>query len=55
MIVFGKRLRKASYAENFQFGVLEIADTHASDADVVKRETRWKELLLTREFGYNGN
>ncbi len=44
-----------AYAENFQFGVLEIADTHASDDDVLQRESRWKELLLTRDHGYNAN
>ena len=43
------------YAENFQFGILEIAGTDASDDDVLKRESRWKELLLTREHGYNAN
>lgn len=44
-----------SYAENFQFGILEIADTHASVEDVLSRELRWKELLLTKEYGYNAN
>ncbi len=50
-------LRKegSSYAENFQFGILEIADTHASKEDVLRRESRWKELLLTRDHGYNAN
>ena len=42
-------------AKNFQFGILEIADTNASDNDVLKRESRWKELLLTRYHGYNAN
>jgi hypothetical protein len=46
----------ASYAENFQFGVLEIADTHASAADILRRESHWKELLLTRApHGHNAN
>lgn len=45
----------SDYAENFQFGILEIADTHASQDDVLKREAYWKQLLLTREFGYNAN
>ena len=45
-----------SYAENFQFGVLEIAGTHASTDDVLRRESHWKELLLTRvPHGYNAN
>lgn len=45
-----------SYAENFQFGVLEIADTHASAEDILRRESHWKELLLTRApHGHNAN
>lgn len=43
------------YAENFQYGVLEIADSHASTKDVLRRESHWKELLLTRSHGYNAN
>lgn len=43
------------YADNFQFGVLEVADSHASQEDVLKRESYWKELLLTRLHGYNAN
>lgn len=45
-----------AYAENFQFGVLEIADTYASTDDVLQRESHWKNLLLTRvPHGYNAN
>lgn len=43
------------HAQNFQFGVLEIADTHASKDDVLAREGHWKRLLLSREHGYNAN
>ncbi len=56
-----KELRKLlreqgpDYAEKFQFGILEIADTNANRDDVWRRESRWKELLLTREHGYNAN
>ena len=42
-------------AKNFQFGILEIAGTNASDGDVWERESRWKKLLLTRDHGYNAN
>lgn len=46
----------AAYADNFQFGVLEIADTHASTDDILRRESHWKDLLLTRApHGYNAN
>ena len=48
--------REQDYAnKNFQFGILEIANTYASDKDVLKRESRWKDLLLTRDYGYNAN
>lgn len=44
------------YSEYFQFGVLEIADTHASSDDVLERESHWKNLLLTRvPHGLNAN
>jgi GIY-YIG catalytic domain len=45
----------SGHAECFQFGVLEIADSHASADDVLAREAYWKRLLLTREFGNNSN
>ena len=49
------RDKGSDYAKNFQFGILEIVGTDASDDDVRERESRWKELLLTREHGYNAN
>ena len=46
----------SEYADNFQFSVLEIADTHASQDDVLERETFWKQMLLSRTpYGYNAN
>lgn len=45
----------ADYARHFQFAVLEIADTHASAEEVLRRESHWKEVLRTRDHGYNGN
>lgn len=53
-----KKLLKAKgddYAENFQYGILEIADTHATAEYVLQRESRWKTLLMTRTHGYNVN
>jgi len=49
------RERGAAHAEGFQFAVLEIADTHASNDDVLARESHWKQVLLTRSHGYNAN
>lgn len=44
------------YAQNFQYGVLEIADTHASIDEILRRESHWKDLLCSRApHGYNAN
>lgn len=43
------------YSDNFQYSVLEIADTHASANDVLARESYWKDVLCSREHGYNAN
>jgi hypothetical protein len=45
----------AEYSDNFQYSVLEIADTHSNDKDVLKREIYWKNVLCSRDFGYNAN
>lgn len=45
----------ATRAEHFHFSVLEIADTHTSPAEVLRREEHWKEVLLSRLHGHNGN
>lgn len=55
------RLRKvidessAARAEQFHFSVLEIADTHTKPEEVLQREAHWKEVLLSRLHGHNGN
>lgn len=49
------RKQGSDYARYFQYGVLEIADTHASEKDVVARESYWKNLLLSRSHGHNAN
>lgn len=38
---------------HFQYSILEIADTHASDTDILARESYWMSALKTREFGLN--
>jgi len=43
------------YAHNFQFSLLEVCDINASDDYIVSRESHWKDVLLTREFGLNWN
>ena len=41
--------------ENFYFSILEIADTHSSENEILVRESHWKNVLLTRQFGYSDN
>jgi hypothetical protein len=51
-----KKLLKTNgtdHARHFQYSILEIADTHASEADILTRESYWMDALCTREFGLN--
>lgn len=47
--------RGAEHAGHFQYSILEIADTHATDDDILKRESYWMAVLKSREFGLNGS
>lgn len=49
------REKGLDYFQNFQYSILEIADTHASDEYILTRESYWKDVLMSREFGYNSN
>jgi len=42
-------------AKPFRFSILEIADIHTGEADVVARECHWKRVLLSRSHELNGN
>ena len=33
--------------------ILEIADTHASETDILTRESYWMKALRSRSFGLN--
>ena len=53
-----KILKKNSlnYAEkNFNFSLIEYYPLKVDNNFVIERETYWKEVLLTRQFGYNEN
>jgi len=43
------------YSSNFQFSVLEVCDLNANNDYVLSRESHWKNVLLTKEFGLNNN
>jgi hypothetical protein len=45
----------AEYAMGWQWSILEIADTHTSSEQVLSREAHWKQVLGSREHGYNAN
>lgn len=45
----------SEYARNFQFSILEIRSYTTDDAEIIQREQYWKNVLLTREYGYNQN
>jgi hypothetical protein len=42
-------------ASAFRFAILEVADTHTSDTDLLQRESHWKRVLLSRDHGHNRN
>jgi len=43
------------YTNNFQFSLLETRSMNAEDDEIINREAFWKDVLHTREFGYNKN
>lgn len=43
------------HVTHFRYSILEIADTHASDGDILRRESYWMDVLQTRKFGLNGS
>lgn len=45
----------SDHIRNLRYSILEIADTHASQTEILQRESHWKKVLLTREYGLNEN
>lgn len=43
------------HESNFQFSLLEVCDLNAGEDFIIGRETHWKKVLRTREFGLNAN
>jgi hypothetical protein len=53
-----KELKKLGFdyiKENFRYSILEIFKSTTDDNTIIKREIWWKEVLLSRNFGYNEN
>ena len=41
--------------DNFTYSILEILDLRTPDVEVIRRETFWKDVLKSKEFGMNNN
>ena len=50
------KAKKPDYiVENFTYSILEILDPRTPDEEVIRRESFWKDVLKSREFGLNKN
>jgi len=45
----------AARSEDFQYAILEVCDLNASNEFIIGRESHWKTVLRTREYGLNNN
>ena len=50
-----KNLDFSYIQKNFRYSILEIYKSTTDDDAILERESWWKELLMTRQFGYNKN
>lgn len=53
-----KRLLKekgTDHVRHFQYKLLEVCDIHSSREHILERESHWKKVLMSREFGLNRN
>lgn len=50
-----KRLSFDHIKQNFKYSILDIFKSTTDDHIIIERESRWKEVLQTRCFGYNEN
>jgi len=41
--------------QNFRYSILDIYKSSTDDKVIINRESWWKEVLLSREYGYNKN
>ena len=49
------KLSKKHIRENFQYTILDTYTASTDDAEIRQREQWWKEVLKTKEYGYNMN
>lgn len=50
-----KNLEFKHIKENFRFSILDIFKSTTDVQTIIERENWWKEVLLSRKFGYNAN
>ena len=43
------------YKYNFKYSILEVCNMNLGNEYIIKRESHWKDVLLTRQFGLNKN
>lgn len=41
--------------ENFKFSILDVFAFNTSDGEILAREAHWKNVMLSRQYGYNMN
>ena len=41
--------------KNFKYSILDIHKSKTDDKVIIERESKWKEMLLSKKFGYNEN
>jgi hypothetical protein len=49
------KYKGSDHVKSFKFSILEIAGINIAEDLILQREAFWKEVLLSREFGYNNN
>ena len=50
-----KKLKFSHIQEHFSYTILDVYKSNTDDEIILDREKWWKDVLKTREFGYNGN
>jgi len=50
-----KKLQFDYIKENFRYSILDIYKSTTDDLIIIERENWWKEIFLSRKFGYNEN
>ena len=49
------KTKGSTYADNFKLALLEYRSMKTEDRVIIDRETYWKNVFQSREFGYNKN